>query len=154
MSNWWIERIALGTKSHADHRITTSVRPCKKRCWRRKSRTLWLGSPPGRKCSCWPNASANWPDETIFAHRTLTLAPSPASCFQEASYYLLHKVQVLQNPQSEICSLVLLTDGEWIWPNDLRYYVRVYHCQIPEEFVLHMLSHNWFVPHSDELDWD
>ncbi|WP_030549359.1 hypothetical protein [Streptomyces albus] len=29
----------------------------------------------------------------------------------------------------------ILTDGEWIWRADLRFYVRKYHVRLPEEFL-------------------
>ena len=45
-----------------------------------------------------------------------------------------------------------LTDGVWGWYGDLEYYVRVYHCRLPEEFVLHMKSRNWQPPRKDEVD--
>ena len=29
----------------------------------------------------------------------------------------------------------LLTDGEWVWPEDLAHYVEKYHVRLPAEFV-------------------
>lgn len=46
----------------------------------------------------------------------------------------------------------VLTDGVWMWHGDLEYYVRVYHCRVPEEFVLHMKTRNWQPPREDEVD--
>jgi hypothetical protein len=30
------------------------------------------------------------------------------------------------------------TDGRWVWPRDLAYYVREYHVRLPPEFVEHI----------------
>jgi hypothetical protein len=32
------------------------------------------------------------------------------------------------------------TDGEWIWPGDLRHYLQKYHVVLPSTFVEHVLS--------------
>lgn len=37
----------------------------------------------------------------------------------------------------------LLTDGEWIWPGDLEYYVDTYHVELVPEFVQFMKNNNW-----------
>ena len=39
----------------------------------------------------------------------------------------------------------LLTDGVWVWPGDLSYYVRNYHVAIDAAFVEHMRSSNWTI---------
>jgi hypothetical protein len=38
------------------------------------------------------------------------------------------------------------TDGEWIWPTDLIYYVEEYHAELPAEFVARMASFGWSCP--------
>lgn len=37
------------------------------------------------------------------------------------------------------------TDGEWLWPGDLSYYVRKYALKLPEEFVETMQKNEWKV---------
>src|SRR5262249_28493740 len=39
-----------------------------------------------------------------------------------------------------------LTDGKFVWPGDLAYYVRTYHVRLPGAFIEHMLSSGWAVP--------
>ena len=38
------------------------------------------------------------------------------------------------------------TDGEWIWPTDLIYYVAEYHVELPSEWVARMASLGWTCP--------
>ena len=38
------------------------------------------------------------------------------------------------------------TDGEWIWPSELVFYVNRYNIRLPEEFVLHCIHNDWRVP--------
>jgi hypothetical protein len=38
---------------------------------------------------------------------------------------------------------VLLTDGVWLWPGALLYYVQEYHLDLPREFIHHAESHQW-----------
>jgi hypothetical protein len=38
------------------------------------------------------------------------------------------------------------TDGEWIWPTDLVYYVVNYHTDLPLDFVKRMASTDWLCP--------
>jgi hypothetical protein len=49
--------------------------------------------------------------------------------------------------------LGIATDGTWIWPTDLAYYVSRYHVRVPEDFVRHMYEMAWEPPRldSDEL---
>ena len=37
------------------------------------------------------------------------------------------------------------TDGVWLWPGDLAYYVKKYSLKLPEEFVDTMQKNNWKV---------
>ncbi len=43
------------------------------------------------------------------------------------------------------------TDGVWLWPDDLCYYVRKYNISIPEDFLETMKRNNWDNP-SKSLD--
>ena len=42
--------------------------------------------------------------------------------------------------------LGFLTDGQWIWPQALSYYVDRYDVAISEEFIAHARSNEWTVP--------
>jgi len=42
-----------------------------------------------------------------------------------------------------------LTDGEYVWPADLPYYLRRYHVRLPRAFVLHARRNDWRVPPVD-----
>ncbi|MEH1014099.1 hypothetical protein V6U90_13435 [Micromonospora sp. CPCC 206060] len=53
-----------------------------------------------------------------------------------------------------ICQYSTLTDGKWIWPSDLVYYLRTYHVVLPDEFLAHMASHGWVVPELGEAELD
>ena len=45
-----------------------------------------------------------------------------------------------------IAVLGVATDGSWIWPTDLSYYVGTYNVDLPDEFIDHMQRQNWHVP--------
>lgn len=40
----------------------------------------------------------------------------------------------------------IATDGEWVWSEDLLYYLAKYEFGLPEEFILWAQSNNWIVP--------
>ena len=42
-----------------------------------------------------------------------------------------------------IGSLSLLTDGIFVWPSDLAYYVEKYKVDVPSSFCSHMKENNW-----------
>jgi len=42
-----------------------------------------------------------------------------------------------------------LTDGVYIWPADLAYYVRTYHVRLPRAFVIHARNNDYQVPAVD-----
>ena len=39
----------------------------------------------------------------------------------------------------------MLTDGIWVWPGDLSYYVNRYKVRLSEEFIAHMRENDWQV---------
>ena len=43
----------------------------------------------------------------------------------------------------------LLTDGLYVWPADLAYYVRTYHVHLPRAFVVHAQRNHWTPPAVD-----
>jgi hypothetical protein len=45
----------------------------------------------------------------------------------------------LLNPQEKLSSLRYFTDGEWVWPSDLVYYVDTYRAELPKDFEMHVL---------------
>ncbi|MBD5394294.1 MAG: hypothetical protein HDR71_08475 [Lachnospiraceae bacterium] len=58
---------------------------------------------------------------------------------------------ILGKSNEIIDSLKILTDGEWIWPSDLSYYVKKYHVKLNEKFILHMQNAYWTVPNRQEI---
>ena len=48
------------------------------------------------------------------------------------------------NPEKGIAgSPSVMTDGTWVWPGDLSYYVKNYRLELEPEFVFTMKSKNW-----------
>jgi hypothetical protein len=45
-----------------------------------------------------------------------------------------------------VAPLELVTDGAWVWPRDLAYYVRQYNVSLPEDFVSHVRKRAWQPP--------
>jgi hypothetical protein len=39
----------------------------------------------------------------------------------------------------------MMTDGVWLWPRELAYYVGTYRVELPEEFVAHMRQAGWAI---------
>lgn len=39
----------------------------------------------------------------------------------------------------------VMTDGTWVWPGDLSYYVKNYRLALDSEFISDMRNHNWKV---------
>jgi hypothetical protein len=48
-------------------------------------------------------------------------------------------------PEGSGCSS-FLTDGTWVWRNDLSHYVERYHVQMPDEFVRHLVEAGFRMP--------
>jgi hypothetical protein len=55
----------------------------------------------------------------------------------------------LSSSHEIIGSLSLLTDGIFLWPSDLAYYVEKYQVSIPPSFYLHMKNNGWKVKFVD-----
>jgi hypothetical protein len=49
-----------------------------------------------------------------------------------------------------IGQLNILTDGTWVWPSDLSYYVARYHVALPGEFLADAAAHGWTPPRLSE----
>lgn len=60
-----------------------------------------------------------------------------------AEELLLVTTDVLHEDRPPIGGLELLTDGEWLWPSDLAYYIEIYDCGIPDAFREHMATRKW-----------
>ncbi|MEE6261007.1 hypothetical protein [Plantactinospora sonchi] len=56
----------------------------------------------------------------------------------------------LDEAVKKICQYSVRTDGEWIWPADLAYYVSTYHVNLPGEFLDHIASREGKVANLDE----
>lgn len=59
-----------------------------------------------------------------------------------------------KSDEKVICSLKLLSDGSWVWPSDLAYYVAKYHVRLPEEFLDHVQQNQLKMPekiHAEEI---
>jgi hypothetical protein len=46
------------------------------------------------------------------------------------------------------------TDGVYLWPSELPYYVRTYHLRLPTEFVERMAALNWQPPAKSSINWE
>jgi hypothetical protein len=53
---------------------------------------------------------------------------------------------VLDPERRAVAPLELVTDGAWVWPRDLAYYLERYHVALPLQFVLQIELHNWAQP--------
>ena len=48
-----------------------------------------------------------------------------------------------------------LTDGTWVWPGDLAYYVKNYRLKLADEFIITMQENNWTIPIKiEDIDFD
>lgn len=47
-----------------------------------------------------------------------------------------------------------LTDGYYVWPAELAYYVRKYHVRVPQQLIERMKTMDWQPPADEEIDWD
>lgn len=50
---------------------------------------------------------------------------------------------VLDPKKTRVAPLAVLSDGIWVWPADLAYYVETYACELPPDFVNHMREQGW-----------
>ena len=47
-----------------------------------------------------------------------------------------------------------LTDGYWLWPGDLVYYVEKYNLKLDDDFIDYMRAHSWRIPKDIVIDYD
>ncbi|HEY1370396.1 MAG TPA: hypothetical protein VGF23_24920 [Gaiellaceae bacterium] len=59
----------------------------------------------------------------------------------------------LDPERTDVAELAILTDGDWVWPADLAYYVATYGVELPAAFVDAMRARSWQLPalSEDEL---
>jgi len=48
----------------------------------------------------------------------------------------------------------MLTDGIWLWPGDLAYYVKRYHLKVNKDFIKSMRDNNWHIKDIPNIDYD
>lgn len=59
------------------------------------------------------------------------------------------------NPANGIVGIPdMLTDGIWLWPGDLSYYLKRYHVVLGTEFIKHMQENKWTISDSSKIDLD
>lgn len=61
---------------------------------------------------------------------------------------------VIDPSATGVAPLEMVTDGTWVWPRDLAYYVQRYHVTVPLPFSLHLELSGWRQPalSPDDLD--
>lgn len=64
-------------------------------------------------------------------------------------------VKDVVNPDNGIAGCPdILTDGVWMWPGDLAYYVKKYHLELGKEFVQGMEDSGWHIRNIFGIDYD
>jgi hypothetical protein len=65
-------------------------------------------------------------------------------------YSMLNPFDLIAKKKLDYSVREMLTDGVWLWPRLLTYYVREYHYRIDIEFLEHMKKNNWEIPKLSE----
>ncbi|MBD5394301.1 MAG: hypothetical protein HDR71_08510 [Lachnospiraceae bacterium] len=64
-------------------------------------------------------------------------------------------VKDIINPDNGIAGCPdILTDGIWVWPGDLAYYVKRYHLELDKNFIQTMRDNNWHIKDITNIDYD
>ena len=64
-------------------------------------------------------------------------------------------VEDVVNPDNGVAGCPdILTDGVWMWPGDLAYYVKKYHLELGKEFVQGMEDGGWHIRNISGIDYD
>lgn len=58
----------------------------------------------------------------------------------------------LDTSKKAVAPLEIATDGRWVWPRDLAYYVREYHLALPQAFIEDMRARFWNPPRLSQDD--
>ena len=56
--------------------------------------------------------------------------------------------------RKRICQYAIQTDGVWVWPSTLPYYLVKYHTELPDEFLWHLSASGWRALTLDEATMD
>ncbi|WP_431913576.1 hypothetical protein [Micromonospora carbonacea] len=90
--------------------------------------------------------------ESIHAH----LAPDPLPDTDRVTSYLRDghelidvmgaELDVLGSGRHLVGGASVMTDGEWIWRDDLRFYVATYHVRLPDDFLAYIRANDYHVP--------
>jgi len=76
--------------------------------------------------------------DKVRVHRYLTTAPVVAREPRVVTDAL--------DPSATIGSVDIRSDGVWVWPSDLAWYVGHHEAALPAEFVTHMAASGWTAP--------
>ncbi|MGI5457125.1 hypothetical protein ACQEWB_28975 [Streptomyces sp. CA-249302] len=55
---------------------------------------------------------------------------------------------------TRVCQYSIRTDGVWVWPSTLPYYLAKHHIRLPDDFLRHMSALGWAAPMLDEDTMD
>ena len=105
------------------------------------------GTPDGSRSAClrdYVNDIAQEHEEEIA--RYLETAPSYSAMGKVVGDVLDPGANVVLFPGKR-------TDGVFVWPAEIAYYVRRYHLRLPNELVERMASLNWQPPTDEQIDW-
>ncbi|MGC4856695.1 hypothetical protein ACLQ24_25810 [Micromonospora sp. DT4] len=90
--------------------------------------------------------------ESIHAHVNATPLPDAV----QVEDYLRHghglidvmgaEIDVLGSGRHLVGGASVLTDGEWLWRDDLRFYLATYRVQLPTEFLATVRGNDYRVP--------
>lgn len=61
-------------------------------------------------------------------------------------------VDAVSDERVVVGRLAIQTDGRWVWPADLSYYVRTYNVELPPDFVGWARSLDWVAPELSKED--
>ena len=62
---------------------------------------------------------------------------------------------IINSNNGGIATPSIYTDGKWIWPEDLSYYVKNYKLKLPKAFIDDMINNDWKINISiNDLDLD
>lgn len=78
------------------------------------------------------------PDEEKIAHYLESAAALSISGSMSDDYF--------DPSKKAVARLETATDGVWLWPRDLAYYVRNYHVDLAPDFAAHMRQRGWQPP--------
>lgn len=59
---------------------------------------------------------------------------------------------VISGEEATIGSGSLLTDGIYVWPDDLPYYIRNYRLLLPDDFIAHVRQRQHLAPREAKID--